>query len=129
MNNVVLTGRVAVDPQLKYTTGNNTPFCTFGVVVGDKPYTSFIPIEIWGNRAEKAAQSVRKGRIVSLNGELKQNQWETEAGGKQSRIVVVAFRVEFWDKTGDEEGGQEGGEGSAAPNLNDVARFFAGDDE
>ncbi len=123
MNVVVLTGRVATEPQLRYTSNTNKAICTFGVVVGIKPRTSFIPIELWENKAERAAKSLSKGRIVSISGELKQNQWE-ENGEKKSRLVVSAYKVELWDKNSedDEVGGAESNEA-------DVSKFFSGDED
>ena len=40
-------------------------------------------------------QALTKGRAVFVEGRLQQEEWQTEAGEKRSRLKVVAQRVTF----------------------------------
>ena len=45
---------------------------------------------MWGPLAEEAAQKVRKGSRICVQGQIKQDHWVARTGEKRSRIVVSA---------------------------------------
>ena len=53
MNKVILIGRLARDPELRYTAGNNTAVCQTSIAVDrrfkseNQPTADFIPIVAW----------------------------------------------------------------------------------
>lgn len=104
LNNVVLVGRVARDIELKKTTGGNS-FTTIVLAV-DRDYvskdgkreTDFINIEVWNGRAEYCARNIEKGRLISVQGSMKTNKYETKDGQKRVNTVVLASRIATLEK-------------------------------
>jgi single-strand DNA-binding protein len=103
INNVIIAGNLSQDPILKYTPAG-TPICTFSVAL-NRQYTdkktgnpvkdvSFVSIQAWGKTAEICNQYLNKGKSVCIEGELKQDRWESE-GKKQSKLYVIAQKVHF----------------------------------
>ena len=97
MNIIGLVGRIARDPELRYT-GNGNAVCNFPLAVDD-PFSEgadFFDVTVWGKPAESTATYMSKGSQVAVNGRLKQEKWEKD-GQTRSKVVVVAERVKFLD--------------------------------
>ena len=102
INSVVIGGNLTKDPILKeIATGNKVASFT---VASNRTYlsngekkkeTSFIDVDVWGVVAENCSKYLTKGSPVVVTGRLKQDQWQTEAGEKRSRIKVLAANVQF----------------------------------
>jgi len=56
---------------------------------------TFVEITVWGKQAEACAEYLTKGRLVLLEGHLRQDRWETAEGEKRSQVKVVAESVKF----------------------------------
>ncbi|KXZ40037.1 single-strand DNA-binding protein [Alkalithermobacter thermoalcaliphilus JW-YL-7 = DSM 7308] len=101
MNNVALVGRLTKDPDLKYIPGG-TAVATFSIAV-NREFTSkegkrevdFINIEVWNKQAENCANYLSKGSLVSVQGALRVDRYETSTGEKRTIAKVKATRVEF----------------------------------
>ena len=101
-NIVVLTGNLTRRPELRYTP-QGTGIADFGLAsnrrykVGDElqEETCFIEVTVFGSTAVAVASHLDKGRKVLVEGRLRWRQWETETGGKRSKLEVVAERVNF----------------------------------
>jgi len=98
---VVLIGRLAGDPELRYLP-NGTPVGNFSIAVNRsvrKPDGSFedaldgfFDCEVFGGIAVTVAESLRKGSEVQITGSLLQKKFKTN--GAQSRTVSkVEIRV------------------------------------
>jgi single-strand DNA-binding protein len=107
LNRVCLSGRVATEPELRTTKGG-TPVVSFVFASnrtwrderGDRQQDAlFLPVEVYGARAEALGQYKGKGSFLLLDGSLRLNQWET-AGQRHSRVVLVADRVVFGPMNG-----------------------------
>jgi single-strand DNA-binding protein len=93
-NMVMLVGRLAADPELRFTP-NGTAVATFAVAVNRsvrKPDGSFedsldgfFDCELFGPQAESLAERLRKGSEVQLSGSLLQKKFKTN--GAQARTV------------------------------------------
>ncbi|MCC0752630.1 single-stranded DNA-binding protein [Clostridioides sp. ZZV13-5731] len=103
MNNSVLIGRLARDPDLKYIPGSGTAVATFSIAV-DRDYikkdgtkeTDFIPVEVMGKLAEVCANNLGKGRLVAIVGSIRVDSYEKE-GEKRTYTKVHADRMKFLD--------------------------------
>lgn len=101
MNSVVLSGRLASDPELKYTP-NGTAMAKFRVAVRDpfrkddngKAGADFFDVVAWRGPAEFTAKYLEKGSAIMLKGRLRQETWKTDSGETRQRIVVNADDVE-----------------------------------
>ena len=102
MNKVILLGNLTRDPELKYTAGG-TAVCDMGMALnhttgkGDqkKEEVSFIDLTAFGKTAETAAEYLKKGRQVLIDGRLQQDRWEDKEGGKRSKVKVIVERMTF----------------------------------
>ena len=104
MNKVILLGRLTADPELRYTSGTNTPVCRFRLAV-DRPYqmagedrqADFFNIVAWRNTAEFISKYFRKGVRVLVEGNLRNNVYEDNQGVRHYTVEVQAERVYFAD--------------------------------
>lgn len=108
MNNVVLIGRLAKDPDLKFTPGGMAVTkLTLAVdkeLFGDKkqeainqnkPTADFINVSVFGKQAENAANYFNKGSMCAVQGRINTGSYTTQTGEKRYTTDVVANRVEF----------------------------------
>jgi single-strand DNA-binding protein len=117
VNVVVITGNLTRDPELRHL-GSGTAVCKLRVAVNsrrkdqsgnwvDKP--NYFNVKVWGAQGENCAQYLSKGRPVAVDGRLEWSEWESQDGGKRSKVEVVADTVQFLGSRGD--GGEGGGGG------------------
>ena len=111
LNNVNFGGNLTRDPELIYTTAG-TPITKISVAANRKwkdkssgemkEEATFMRITIFGKQAEAVAEHLQKGANVLVEGRLQNNNWETESGEKRSSVDIVADRVHFLGKKGEE---------------------------
>lgn len=104
LNRVVLTGRLAADPELKYTQGGRAVL-RFDIAVNRRwvnaesgqpeEEVTFLPIVVWGKQAENCAQYLRKGRQVAVDGRIRVRSFTTQNGDRRRTTEVVAQWVHF----------------------------------
>ncbi|HUV05322.1 MAG TPA: single-stranded DNA-binding protein [Armatimonadota bacterium] len=103
LNRVVLIGRLANDPELKYTP-SGIPVTTFTLAVNRIPNAQgereadFIPIVAWRQSAEFAANYLTKGRLVAVEGKLQIRSWVAQDGSRRKTAEVVADNLRSLDK-------------------------------
>jgi len=112
MNNVIISGRLTADPELKHTP-NNVAVCTFIVAVdrATKDDVADFPVVVaWRQTAEFVARYLSKGRRVMIRGEIRTRNYEDKDGNKRKATEIQADRVEFADspKNDNQEGWQNG---------------------
>ncbi len=99
MNLVVLIGRLGADPELRILP-DGTSVCTFSLAV-DRPKADgekdvdWIDVTAFRRQAELASEYLAKGRLVCVQGSIRERKWETEDGQKRRAHGVVANRIEF----------------------------------
>ena len=102
MNKIVLVGNLVKDPELKKIEGNDKCCARFIVAVG-RLYksadgtikTDFIPVIIWGKRAEVIVKYMKKGDCISLSGSLRTRSYEDKEGNKKYIAEVIAEEFKF----------------------------------
>ena len=101
LNLVSLVGRVGGDPDVKYFESGSV-VCRLSLAVrkrsrnADEP--DWFALEIWGKTAQTAADYVRKGSLIGINGALKFEHWQDRTSGvNRSRPVI---RVDSLDLLG-----------------------------
>lgn len=99
MNNVVLIGRLTKDPELRFIPNSGKAVARFSIAVNrdfsKEKEADFFNIVVWGKPAESCANYLQKGRLVAINGNLKNNNYEDKNGTKHYTIEIVANKVEF----------------------------------
>lgn len=130
MNHVVLIGRLARDPELRYTP-NGVAVANFTLAV-DNPYlkgkdqtADFIPIVVWQKLAETCANHLKKGRLIAVEGQLHIRSYDTKDGQKRRVAEVYANTVQFLDRAKEENGSapsgfHDGPEDFGEINLDDL---------
>jgi len=107
MNNVSFTGNAGRDPEVRYfESGTSVANFTVAIYTGkDKPPV-WVPVSAWGKSCEIAADRVRKGVRVGVEGRLHMEEWtDRNSGEKRSKLCVVANRVEVFDRSESSGGG------------------------
>ncbi|MBS3994669.1 MAG: single-stranded DNA-binding protein [Alkaliphilus sp.] len=102
MNQVILIGRLARDPELRFTAGSGKAVATFTIAVdrgfGKDKEADFFRIVVWDKLGENCANYLAKGSLVAVQGRLQTNNYETQSGEKRYSVEVVANVVQFLDK-------------------------------
>lgn len=98
MNSVVLIGRLARDPELRFTASGKA-VATFSIAVkrtfSKTNEADFFNVVVWEKAAENCANYLAKGRMVGIEGRLQSRTYETKTGEKRYITEVVANQVEF----------------------------------
>ncbi len=124
---VVLVGNLTRDAQLKYTP-SGFPICTFGIAINTRKKSgdqwvdeaNFFDIELFGKSAESLNQYLTKGKMVGVEGELRQDRWEQD-GQTRSKVKIVANKVNLLGG-GSRDGSYQGGaSASGSPGWKDQA--------
>jgi single-strand DNA-binding protein len=107
---VVVAGHLGAQPELKVTSAG-VPMCTFSVAV-DRPYrdnsgeriTDWIRVRAWREVAEAAAQYLRKGSFVVIQGRFESYAQDLTLDGGEIRRVkswtLVVEDLTFGPKVG-----------------------------
>ena len=124
-NHVGLQGNLTRDPELRHT-ADGKPVANFTLAHndgwGDNEHCSFVDVTAWGKTAEFVAKHFTKGKAAMVGAKLRQEKWQTKEGENRSKIVLVAFSVDF-------AGGKAGdGPGESVPPVPAGAPAVADDD-
>ena len=96
MNLVVVSGRMARDPELRYTSGGKA-YANFTLAVQKtRDEAEFIDCVAWEKAAENIAEYFRKGNRILINGKIVTSTYESN-GEKRKSVKVQAFNFEFID--------------------------------
>jgi single-strand DNA-binding protein len=100
-NHVGLLGRLAQEPEIRYTQ-NGTPVASFDLAVQvpskDKNTPpDYIPIVCWRELAEFCGRYLTKGRQIVVEGRISTRKWKSEDGKTHKAVEVVASRLYFAD--------------------------------
>jgi single-strand DNA-binding protein len=102
MNKVILMGRLTANPELRYTSTNNTALCNFTLAVdrrfskpGENKQTDFFNITAWKNNAEFCSKYFAKGSKIIVVGSLQNRSWDDKDGKKHTVTEVIADEFYF----------------------------------
>jgi len=105
LNVLVIEGCITKAAELKKT-ANGKSFCVFTLVVNRdhksgenwEEHASFFNISLWGTKAEKTSQYLKKGMRVAIEGYLEQSRWADTDGTNKSRIDIRVVNLRFLSK-------------------------------
>lgn len=103
-NHIGLLGRLAQEPEIRYTT-NGTPVASFdlAVQVPSKDRNTppdYFPIVCWREQAEFCGRYLTKGRQVLVEGRLSTRKYTGNDGKNHKVVEVTASRIYFADSNG-----------------------------
>lgn len=113
INHVVMVGRLTRDVggvDFAYTAGGGA--CANASIAVNRSRkqgeqwvdeVSFFDVTIWGKTAENLRPYLTKGKLIGVDGFLKQDRWEKD-GQRFSKIRIVAENVQLLGGKGSESG-------------------------
>lgn len=128
LNKVILMGRLTRDPEFRQTT-SGIPVCRFSVAInrnyknrqtGERvEETDFVECVAWRTSAEFVSRYFNKGKMILVEGQLRNDNYTDNNGVKHYRMNVMVDNVSFVESDrqgasqggGDYTGGQQGGYG------------------
>lgn len=128
-NKVFIIGNLTRDPELK-TLPSGTSVASFGIATnrvwkdqqGQKQQdTQFHNIVVFGKQAETVNQYLSKGSSAMIEGRLQTRNWEASDGTKRNRTEIVAERVQFGPRRGEQTA--PGGESKGAKEQLDTIEY------
>jgi single-strand DNA-binding protein len=125
----VIVGRLTRDAELKYTNSGQA-VCHFSVATSsrrkkgdqwvDEP--SFWDVDLWGKQGESINQYLTKGKLVAVEGNMRQDKWEQD-GQTRSKTLISANTVQLLGSPGGQSpGGQAGSSGLGSPSYDKAQR-------
>ena len=102
INNVVLTGRLARDPEIKQTQ-SGVSVCNFCIAVdrqyksGEEKICDFINCVAWRGTADFVSKWFHKGEGIGVTGSIQTRKWVTESGENRYATEVLCQQVSFLD--------------------------------
>lgn len=116
---IMIIGNLGRDPEMRYTP-NGKPVTQFSVAVShSRPDgqggwiddgTDWYRVSVFGDRAERAAEQLRKGNKVFVEGRFKTREFEGKDGEKRTSLDVTSDNVISLERRGrDDDGGAFGG--------------------
>ena len=115
LNKVILMGRLVADPELKQT-ASNIAVCKFTIAInrpfapkdGGERRSDFINIVVWRNTAEFVSKYFSKGKMIIVEGALRNNNYTDSNGTKHYSLEVHADNVSFGgDKKSDDASAEQ----------------------
>ncbi len=125
MNKVVLMGRLTRDPEVRYTSTNNTLVASFSLAVnrrfarqGEERQADFINITAWDKTGEFCSKYFKKGQQVGIIGRIQTRNYDDKDGKKVYVTEVVAEEAYFADSKREGEQNPFGGNTAADAPFN-----------
>ena len=109
----MIIGNLGADPEMRYTP-NGRPVTQFNVAVNQSTKnqqtgewveeTDWFRVSVWGDRAERTAESLRKGNKVFVEGRFKTREFEGRDGKTRTSLEITADSVVNLEKRPREDG-------------------------
>ena len=113
VNKVILVGHLGGDPESRFTQGG-TAVATFSVATNEsrknsegnwEDHTEWHRCVLFGKQAETAAEYVKKGQMVYVEGRLQTRSWEDKEGMKRYSTEVVGNAFTMFGRRNADGGG------------------------
>ncbi len=121
LNKVMLIGNLGADPETRYMQ-DQTCVCNLRIATTERwkdratgqqqERTEWHRVELWGRLGEIAAQYLRKGSRVYIEGSIRTDKWTDQSGQDRYITKVRASEMKMLDRRNEGPGGmppQQGG--------------------
>ena len=112
INRVILTGRLARDPELRKTQ-SGLSVCSFQLAVDrpklkgqDEAVTDWISCQAWRQSADYICNYAKKGALLAVDGRIQTRSYDDANGVRRFVTEIIADEVEFLSSRGERQ--QEG---------------------
>jgi len=112
LNKCMIIGNLGRDPEMRYTPSGQA-VTQFSVAVNRRypdqqgewqEETEWFRVVVWREKAERAADALRKGNKVYVEGRIQTRQWEDQSGNKRYTTELIADRVNSLERRDREDG-------------------------
>jgi single-strand DNA-binding protein len=120
---VMIIGNLGSDPEMRYTPSNRA-VTQFNVAVNQSTKnqqtgewveeTDWFRVSVWGDRAERMAESLRKGNKVFVEGRFKTREFDGRDGQKRTSLEITADSIVNLEKRVRDDEGSFGGDGGGS---------------
>lgn len=120
MNKIILSGRLAQDPEQR-NTQSGTEMATFNLAVNrkrDHNTTDFFRCFCMGQNAKYLLQYGAKGMSLELTGECQLGSYTDKNGAKQQTVNIFATEIDFTSKNPNLQNNQQSGQSASHPQQN-----------
>jgi single-strand DNA-binding protein len=127
----MIIGNLGRDPEMRYTP-NGRPVTEFTVAVNQSTKnqqtgewieaTDWYRITVWGDRAERTAEQLRKGNRVFVEGRFRTREYEARDGQKRVSLEITADNVVSLEARVRDEEGSFGAAPSGGPGGGETVR-------
>ena len=130
INEIIFTGRLGADPELKHTP-DGTPTCTVPLAVerpkapsAEKAEVDWFVLVFWDKSAESAAKYLAKGKPITARCTARTRRWKDkfDQPRKETEFRVLQFRMQ--DVPSKPSPGEEGGTRSVTDEVSNIAENF-----
>ncbi|MCU0660228.1 MAG: single-stranded DNA-binding protein [Candidatus Pacebacteria bacterium] len=106
LNKAYVIGNLTRDPELK-SLPSGIKVTSFSVATNrvwkdqsgaKKEQTDYHNVVVFGRQAETAAQYLKKGSNVLIEGRMQTRSWDAQDGSKKYRTEIIADRVQFGNR-------------------------------
>lgn len=102
LNNVIISGRLTKNPEIRYISENQTPVINFTLAVerdfsdeSSERKTDFIPVVAWNGLAKFISGYFGKGGALTVQGRLQIRTWDDQDGKKHHTMEILAEKAYF----------------------------------
>lgn len=114
INKVIEIGRLVNGAAISYTPGG-TCCARFSIAVNETykdasgeraENVSFFDVVVWGKPAETLKPYLQKGKLVAIEGRLRQDRWTDKEGRNRTSVNIIAEQVQLLGGKNDGNGSQ-----------------------
>lgn len=116
LNSVTIAGNLGQDPDVRYS-ADGVPVTTLSIAVSEfrrnsdsgdlTKITHWFRAVAFGRTAEVAAEYLRKGSKVAIQGALVQRTWQDQYGNNRSTVEIRVNQLEFLTANADMINGEQ----------------------
>ena len=98
INTITVSGNLGGDCDLRWTNAQK-PIASFSLPVkqgyGEREKTSWVTCKMFGAKAEKLTEYLKKGMKVTVSGEFVIEEWTSNDGAKHQKPVIIVSQIDF----------------------------------
>lgn len=135
MNKFQFLGRLTKDPEVRYTSGNNTQVTSFTIAVnrrfvaqGGERQSDFFNLTAFGKTAEFCSKYFKKGQQVLVEGRIQNRSWDDQNGQKRYATDYIVEDTYFADSRREGAGNFETQDVPNSPASTDAGDFITIDE-
>lgn len=129
MNKVILMGHLGQDAEVRYTP-SGSPVASMSLATTEKwnkdgqkhERTEWHRLKLWGDRAERLAEYLVKGKGLVVEGKIRTEQYTDKEGIKRYSTEIVVEQIHFMPGGGSGSRSGSGGERSQQRQGGDSGR-------